>query len=161
MAFHVLFLCTGNSARSILAEATLAHLGGGRFAAHSAGSHPAGRVNPHALEQLRARGMATEALRSKSWNEFTAADAPSLDLLVTVCDSAAAEPCPVVFGDFTRVHWSLPDPAGVAGSADEIAEAFARTHQVLLARLQLFVALPVEEMGPLEHHFRFRGHLDI
>ena len=90
--------------------------------------------------------MATEALRSKSWNEFTAADAPSLDLLVTVCDSAAAEPCPVVFGDFTRVHWSLPDPAGVSGSVEDIAQAFARTHQVLLARLQEFVALPVEEM---------------
>lgn len=146
MPFSVLFLCTGNSARSILAEFTLAHLGGERFAAFSAGSHPAGRVNPYALDQLRARGMSTEGARSKSWDEFPRGDAPRLDLLVTVCDSAAAEACPVVFGDFARVHWSLPDPAAVTGTVGDIAEAFARTHRVLIARLEALVALPVEEM---------------
>lgn len=146
MAFHVLFLCTGNSARSTLAEATLAHLGGERFAAHSAGSHPTGRVNPHALDRLRASGFGTDGLRSKSWDEFTAPGAPRLNLLVTVCDSAAAERCPVMFGNFARAHWGLPDPAQVGGAASDVAEGFSRTHRVLIARVQALVDLPVEEM---------------
>ncbi|HET6604751.1 MAG TPA: arsenate reductase ArsC [Xanthomonadaceae bacterium] len=146
MAFRVLFLCTGNSARSVLAEATLEALGAPRFAAASAGSHPAGAVHPAALDQLRARGFGTDGLRSKSWDEFAAPGSAPFELVVTVCDHAAGEACPAFPGDFTRVHWSLPDPAAVDGDARARAEAFARTHRVLLARLQALVAEPVETM---------------
>lgn len=147
MALDVLFLCTANSARSILAEATLRHLGGDRFGVYSAGSQPAGRVNPGALAQLERSGMSTRGLRSKAWDEFEGPDAPVFDVVITVCDSAAQEPCPVFFGDFVRVHWGLPDPAGVRASDASVASAFAKTHEVLRRRLQALVALPVESLS--------------
>lgn len=139
---RVLFLCTGNSARSVLAEATLRAWAGDRFEVHSAGSHPSGTVNPFALGQLAAEGIATAGLRSKSWDEFAGADAQPLDLVVTVCDAAAAETCPVVFGDFIRTHWGLPDPAGVDGSDDDRRAAFAEAHRIIKARLLAFLAIP-------------------
>lgn len=144
MTHRVLFVCTGNSARSVLAEATLRAWGGDRFEAFSAGSQPAGRINPYALGVLSADGIATTGLRSKSWDEFSGDSAQRIDLVVTVCDSAAAEPCPVFFGDFVRTHWGLPDPAAVEGSDAEKRAAFAHAHAVIKARLLAFLALPAE-----------------
>ena len=141
MTHRVLFLCTGNSARSVLAEATLRDWGGGRFEAFSAGSQPTGRINPFALEQLAADGIPTSGLRSKSWDEFSGDDAPSIDVVVTVCDSAAAETCPVFFGDFIRTHWGLPDPAAVEGSDDDKRAAFAQAHAVIGKRLTALLAI--------------------
>ena len=140
--FNVLILCTGNSARSILAEALFNHLGAGKFQAYSAGSQPAGTVNPYALSQLAADGIATAGLRSKSWDEFATADAAPLDLVVTVCGSAAAETCPAVFGDFMRTHWGLPDPAAVEGDDAAKRDAFREAHRIIKARLEAFIALP-------------------
>jgi len=142
---RVLFICTGNSARSILSEATLNHLGAGRFAAFSAGSQPTGRVNPHAIEQLRAAGIVTEGLASKSWDRFTEAGAPPLDIVITVCDNAANETCPVLFGDFVKSHWGLPDPAA-ARDADAAA-AFRRAYTLIARRITALLQLPVETMG--------------
>lgn len=139
---RVLFLCTGNSARSVLAEATLRAWGQGRYAAFSAGSQPAGKVNPFAIAQLVSEGLPVDGLRSKSWDEFAASDAEPLDLIVTVCDSAAAEACPVVFGDFVRTHWGLPDPAAVGGSDEDKRAAFAQAHAIVKRRLRAFLALP-------------------
>ena len=143
MKRRVLFLCTGNSARSVLAEATLRAWAGNRFEVFSAGSQPTGTVNPHALAQLAAEGISTAGLRSKSWDEFAVEGAAPMDLVITVCDAAAAESCPVVFGDFLRAHWGLPDPAGVEG--DEAArEAFRQAHRVVKARLLALLALPAD-----------------
>ncbi|MGN6121089.1 MAG: arsenate reductase ArsC [Rhodanobacter sp.] len=142
---RVLFICTGNSARSILSEATLNHLGAGRFAAFSAGSQPTGRVNPHAIEELQAHGIATEGLASKSWDRFTEAGAPPLDIVITVCDNAANETCPVLFGDFVKGHWGLPDPAA-ARDADAAA-AFRRAYALIVRRITALLQLPVETMG--------------
>ena len=139
---RVLFVCTGNSARSVLSEATLNHLGRGRFEAYSAGSRPTGRVNPYALRQLAASGMPTDGYRSKSWDEFSGPGAPKLDVVVTVCDSAAQEECPVFFGDFVLTHWGLPDPAAATGADAEIAAAFAQAHRVVTHRVEQLVALP-------------------
>lgn len=144
---RVLFICTGNSARSILSEATLNHLGVGRFEAYSAGSKPTGQVNPHALEQLGAAGIATDGLSSKSWDRFVGEDAPPLDIVVTVCDSAANEPCPVLFGDFVRTHWGLPDPAAATGSSAAIHDAFRQAHRLITYRLMALLNLPVETMS--------------
>lgn len=144
MKRRVLFLCTGNSARSVLAEATLRAWAGHRFDVFSAGSRPTGTINPYALGQLAAEGIATAGLRSKSWDEFATADAAPMDLVVTVCDSAAAETCPVVFGDFLRAHWGLPDPAAVEGDDEDRREAFRRAHRIVKARLQALLALPAE-----------------
>jgi arsenate reductase len=146
MAYRVLFLCTHNSARSILFASALNHAGGARFEASSAGSQPAGAVNPYALAELERRGMPTADARSKSWDEFTRADAPAFDLVVTVCDSAAREACPVFFGDFAKAHWGLPDPSAVTGQADRVERAFSRTADVVIARAQALAALPVETM---------------
>jgi protein-tyrosine-phosphatase len=150
MAFGVLFLCTGNSSRSILCEASLNHLGQGRFEAASAGSRPAGVVNPHALDQLRSRGMSVAGLHSKSWETVSTPDAQRFDLVITVCDNAAAEPCPVLFGDFVRTHWGLPDPASVEGTESEVADAFSITHRIIIARMRALTRLPVETMNPGE-----------
>lgn len=144
MTYRVLFVCTGNSARSVLAEATLRAWGGARFEAFSAGSQPTGRVNPYALEILAAASVPTIGLRSKSWDEFAGEGAPSIDLVVTVCDNAASEPCPVFFGDFVRTHWGLPDPAAVDGSDTDKRMAFAKAHATIQARLKAFVALAPE-----------------
>jgi len=140
MKRNILFLCTGNSARSVLAEATLRAWDSDRFTAFSAGSQPTGQVNPFALVQLQAEGMPIDGLHSKSWDEFV--DAAPMDLVITVCDSAAAEACPVVFGDFIRSHWGLPDPAAVAGSDADKAAAFAQAHAIVKLRLRALLALP-------------------
>jgi arsenate reductase len=142
--YNVLFLCTGNSARSILAEALLNHWGGGRFRGFSAGSFPKGQVHPVALELLQRINLPTERLRSKSWNEFAAADAPALDFIITVCDNAAGEACPVWPGKPMTAHWGLADPAAVAGYAAQGA-AFRETLAELEARIKLFVNSPSEE----------------
>ena len=147
--YNVLFLCTGNSARSILAESVLNHRGGGRFRAHSAGSHPAGRVNPHAIALLRQLGLPTDDLRSKSWDEFAAPGAPPLDFVFTVCDNAAGEVCPVWPGQPVTAHWGLPDPAAVEGSDDDKAKAFRDTYVALERRISLFNSLPIAGLDQL------------
>lgn len=144
MKHRVLFLCTGNSARSVLAEATLRAWAGQRYEVFSAGSQPTGIVNPFALAQLAEEGISTAGLRSKSWDEFAIADAAPMDLVVTVCDSAAAETCPVVFGDFLRTHWGLPDPAAIENDDQAKRDAFRAAHRTIKARLQAFLALPAE-----------------
>ncbi|MEO7068839.1 MAG: arsenate reductase ArsC [Rhodanobacter sp.] len=141
---RVLFICTGNSARSILCEATLNHLGQGRFEAFSAGNRPTGQVHLAAIKQLETLGLATDRLASKSWDRFVEADAPTLDIVITVCDNAVREACPMFSGDFVRSHWGLPDPAVAAPEA--IEEAFRRTHQQIRRRLRDLVKLPVETM---------------
>lgn len=139
----VLFLCTGNSARSILAEAYLNHAGKGAFVAHSAGSRPAGQVNPLALELLQMKGIATAALRSKSWDEFAT---QALDLIITVCDSAARETCPVWSGHPVGVHWGVADPAAVTGAAEERRKAFGNAFDELRRRIDGLIALPVHRL---------------
>ena len=140
---QVLFVCTGNSARSILAEGLLNHLGRGRFLAHSAGSHPAGQVQPLALSTLQALGMAHEGFRSKSWDEFAAPGAPPLDFVFTVCDRAAGETCPFWPGQPMTAHWGVPDPAAVHGTDSEKARAYMDTAITLKRRIELMLALPM------------------
>ena len=147
--YNVLFLCTGNSARSILAEATLNAMGRGRFKAWSAGSHPAGKVNPFALELLQKNRLPTEHLRSKSWNEFAAPDAPPLDFVFTVCDNAAGEVCPVWPGQPMTAHWGVPDPAAVEGSDEAKRKAFFTAWSQLQHRISIFVNLPVDKIDRL------------
>jgi len=144
--YNVLFLCTGNSARSILAQSLLNYQGKGRFTAYSAGSFPKGKVHPLALELLRSLGLPTEGMRSKSWNEFAAADAPVMDFVVTVCDQAAGELCPVWPGQPMTAHWSVPDPAAVTASEDAQRRAFKDALRALDTRIKLFVALPMEKL---------------
>jgi len=148
-AFNVLFLCTGNSARSILAEALLRSAGAGRFNAYSAGSRPAGRVNPFALEWLRKNGLPTEGLRSKSWDEFAEAGAPHIDFIFTVCDNAAGEACPMWPGRPMTAHWGVPDPAAVDGSDEDKRKAFADAAHTLLGRIRMFVGLPLGKLDRL------------
>jgi arsenate reductase len=147
---HVLFLCTGNSARSILAEAIATHLGGGAFIGHSAGSFPKGRVHPMALELLTRLGLPTAHLRSKSWNEFAAPGAPVMDFIFTVCDQAAGEVCPVWPGHPVTAHWGLPDPAAVTGSPTEQAAAFREAYRVLEARIRFFLDAARRTQDPAE-----------
>jgi len=143
---NVLFLCTGNSARSILAEAYLNSAGGGKFKAYSAGSKPGGRVNPFALELLERTRIDTTRLRSKSWDEFAKPDAPKMDFVFTVCDSAAAEPCPYWPGQPMSAHWGVPDPAAVEGGDDEKRRAFRQAFSALSARINLLLNLPMEKL---------------
>ncbi len=145
---RILFICTGNSARSILAEATLNALGRPRFEAYSVGSRPSGHVHPQALATLHAAGIPTDGLSSKSWNYFVEPDAYVLDMVITLCDRASREPCPVLFGDFIRSHWGLPDPAAVQGNEEVRHEAFQHTHRHITRRLQALIAIPVEAMSP-------------
>ena len=145
----MLFLCTGNSARSILAEAALSRIGAGRFRAYSAGSHPKGEVHAMALEVLRERGYETAGLRSKSWDEFARPGAPALDFVFTVCDNAAGETCPVWPGRPLTAHWGVEDPAAFAGPEDEQRAAFRRTYVELARRIERFTCLPVESLDRL------------
>lgn len=148
--YNVLFLCTGNSARSILAEALLNHIGKGRFRAYSAGSHPAGAVNPFAVELLKKSKLpGADSARSKSWDEFAAPGAPHFDFVITVCDNAAGEVCPVWPGQPMTAHWGVPDPAAVAGSDEEKRKAFRGTLAVLSTRINLLINLPVEKLDRL------------
>ena len=146
--WRVLFLCTHNSARSILAEALATHLGQGRLQGYSAGSQPSGTVNPHALATLQRLGCRIDGLRSKSWTEFTAPDAVPMDLVITVCDNAAHEICPVWPGTPVPAHWGCPDPSPTRGGAHETALAFRRTAELIADRLQRLLALPLEAMEP-------------
>ena len=146
---NVLFVCTGNSARSVLAEGLLNHLGAGRFKAYSAGSQPVGRVNPFALAALQALGISDAGFRSKSWDEFAAPGAPVLNFIFTVCDSAAGESCPFWPGQPMTAHWGLPDPAAVQGSNDDKARAFMATALALKRRLELMLALPMPALDAL------------
>jgi arsenate reductase (thioredoxin) len=145
---HVLFLCTHNSARSILAEATLNHLGSSRFKAHSAGSNPRSNQQPNALglKVLRDAGIATGGLRSKSWDEFSGPNAPAMDLVITVCDHAAEEVCPHWPGQPAMAHWGYADPSALQGSEEQTLEAFRMTLHAIRRRLELLVNLPVEKM---------------
>ena len=145
--FNVLFICTGNSARSILAEALLNQLGGGRFRAFSAGSHPNGQVNPFALSTLRQLHIATDGFRSKSWDEFAQPGAPLLAFAFTVCDNAAGEACPFWPGQPMTAHWGLPDPAAVEGNDEAKAQAFMDTAVALKRRIELMLALPLSTLA--------------
>ena len=147
--YKVLFLCTGNSARSILAEVILNQLAGDRFKAYSAGSHPNGRVNPFAIELLQKHGLPVAGLRSKSWDEFAAPGAPRLDFVFTVCDQAAGEVCPVWPGLPVTAHWGVEDPAVVQGTDDDKRRAFVSTFNVLRNRIQLFVGLKLKSLDRL------------
>lgn len=147
--FNVLFLCTGNSARSILAESLLNHLGQGRFRAFSAGSRPAGQVNPFVLELLGQLGMPLDGLRSKSWDEFATPAAPALDFVFTVCDNAAGEVCPVWPGQPITAHWGIADPAAETGSDEARREAVSSAYRLLSRRLSLFISLPIHKLDVL------------
>ena len=144
--YNVLFLCTGNSARSIVAEALLTHLGEGQFNAYSAGSFPKGVVHPLALDLLERLRLPTTGLRSKSWKEFARPGAPVVDFVFTVCDQAAGEVCPVWPGNPITAHWGVPDPAAVEGSEDERKRAFRHAFHQLDARVRLFIALPIDKL---------------
>lgn len=147
--YNVLFLCTGNSARSIMAEALLNHKGKGRFTAYSAGSHPTGKPRPEALQQLESAGIATDGRRSKSWDEFAAPGALHMDFVFTVCDNAANEACPYWPGQPMTAHWSIPDPAAIKGTPDEIARAFLDAFVILDRRIGLFLSLPLNTLEQL------------
>lgn len=147
--YNILFLCTGNSARSILAEGLMNHLAEGRFKAYSAGSQPMGRVNPLAIETLQALGCGTDGMSSKSWDVFAGPDAPKMDFVITVCDSAAGEACPYWPGAPMTAHWGFPDPSHVEGDDEARRNAFAKTAQAITQRLRLFLSLPMEKLDKL------------
>ena len=146
---NVLFLCTGNSARSIMAEALLNHMGQGRFKAYSAGSHPTGKVNPFALEQIALAKFPTDGLRSKAWDEFAQPGAPDLHFVLTVCDNAAGEVCPIWPGQPITAHWGIADPAAVEGSDEQIRKAFLTAFNTLSRRISLFTSLRLETLDRL------------
>ena len=147
--YNVLFLCTGNSARSIMAEAILNHKGRPVFTAYSAGSHPAGFVRPEALKQIELSSMSADGVRSKSWDEFAKPDAPRMDFVFTVCDNAASEVCPIWPGQPMTAHWGVPDPAAVKGSPDQIDRAFRDAFMILDRRITLFLSLPLSTLDQL------------
>jgi arsenate reductase len=147
--YNVLFLCTGNSARSIMAEGILNKKSKGSFTAYSAGSRPSGTPRPEALDQLQSAGISTDGMRSKSWNEFAVPGAPHLDFVFTVCDNAANEACPYWPGQPMTAHWGIPDPAGAKGTPDEIARAFRDAFVILDRRIGLFLSLPLATMQQL------------
>lgn len=147
--YNVLFLCTGNSARSLMAEAILNQMGAGRFRGFSAGSHPAGLVHPRAAELLKRNHYPTESLRSKDWNEFAAPGAPHMNFVLTVCDKAAGEVCPVWPGQPLSAHWGVPDPAAVRGDEQAVTKAFTDAFSVISRRIALMVNLPFEKLDRL------------
>ena len=164
--YNVLFLCTGNSARSVLAETILNHVGRSsnghvRFKAYSAGSHPNGRVNPYALQYLQQQGLPTEGLRSKSWDEFAGADAPQFDFIITVCDNAAGEVCPIWPGKPSTGHWGIEDPAAVEGTDAEKLAAFSHAFTLMNRRISLLTSLPDAklEAQALRHELNLIGRL--
>lgn len=150
--YNVLFICTGNSARSILAEGLMNELGDGRFKAYSAGSHPNGSVNPLALETLKSMHVSPEGLRSKSWDEFAKPDSPPLDFVLTVCDKAAGEMCPIWPGQPMSAHWGVPDPASFEGSDEEKRMQFRDTAITLKRRIELMLSLPLERLDAMAIH---------
>ena len=149
MPYNIMFLCTGNSARSIIGEAIANRIGDGKFRAWSAGSDPKGHVNPNTISLLDHLGYDTSALRSKSWDEFTTSDAPQFDFIFTVCDNAANEVCPAWPGKPMTAHWGVPDPAAEAGDAIAVARAFRNTYAALERRIELFAALPFKSLDNL------------
>ena len=148
-SYNVLFLCTGNSARSVIAEAILNKLGAGKFRSFSAGSQPKGRVHPETIRLLQGLGYDTSGFRSKSWDEFTAASAPQFDFVFTVCDNAAAESCPLWPGQPMTAHWGVPDPAEATGTDAEIALAFKEAYRMLNQRIGIFTSLPLRSLDKL------------
>ena len=154
--FNVLFLCTANSARSIMAEALMNHVARGRFHAYSAGSHPGGKVNPYAIETLKAAGLPTEGLRSKGWDEFARPGAPAMDFILTVCDNAAGEVCPLWPGKPTTAHWGIADPAAVEGSEAEKRAAFREAAAILRRRIELLANLPMDKLDKLSMQAKLR-----
>jgi protein-tyrosine-phosphatase len=154
--YNVLFLCTGNSARSIIAEAILTKIGAGRFRAYSAGSQPKGQVNPNTLKLLSGLGFDVSGFRSKSWAEFANPDAPKFDFIFTVCDNAAGEACPVWPGNPMTAHWGIPDPAEATGTPAEIGQAFAEAYRLLNQRIGIFTALPLASLDGLTLQNRLR-----
>jgi arsenate reductase len=155
--YNILVLCTGNSARSIMGEALFNTMGAGRFHAYSAGSHPAGKVNPFAIEQIIALGYPTDNLRSKSWDEFAEPGAPRMDFVVTVCDNAAGEMCPLWPGQPVTAHWGFPDPAAVKGTDEQKRAAFAQTLRQMRHRVQLFLSLPLETLDRMAIENKMRA----
>ena len=155
-SFNTLFLCTGNSARSIIAEAILNKVGAGRFQAYSAGSQPKGRVNPHTITLLQSLGYDTSRFRSKSWNEFAKPGAPALDFVFTVCDNAAGEACPVWPGQPMIAHWGVPDPAEATGTEAEIALAFKDAYRMLFQRIGVFTAPPIRSLDQISLQRRLK-----
>jgi len=147
--YNVLFLCTGNSSRSIMAEAIMNRKGSPNFTAYRAGSHPSGMVRPEALRQIGIAGLSTEGLRSKSWEEFTRPDTPHLSFVFTVCDKAAKEVCPTWPGQPMTAHWSIPDPAAVEGRPEDIERAYKQAFAMLTTRISLMLALPLATMNSL------------
>jgi protein-tyrosine-phosphatase len=147
--YNVLFLCTGNSARSIMGEAILNHIGAGRFRAYSAGSHPKAEINPRTLQLLKRLNYSTAGYRSKSWDEFARSNASQLDFVFTVCDQAAQEVCPIWPGQPMTAHWGVPDPAAVTGTEAEISLAFSEAYRQLNNRISIFVALPLARLDKL------------
>lgn len=147
--YNVLFICTGNSARSIMAEAIMNKVGQGRFKAFSAGSNPAGKVNPSAIELLERNRFNTEGLRSKNWNEFAGKDAPQMDFVLTVCDKAAGEVCPIWPGQPMSAHWGVPDPVSVEGTDEQKRKAFSDVFMTLNRRIAIFLALPIDKIDQL------------
>jgi len=158
-SYNVLFVCTGNSARSIMAEGLMNHLGEGRFKAYSAGSHPTGTVNPFALQTLAALDLPTEGYRSKSWDEYSGPDAPGMDFIITVCDNAAGEACPVWPGQPVTAHWGVPDPSAFDGPDDLKAKEFMKAAMTLRLRIELMLALSLDKLDALavEHEMRTIG----
>jgi len=155
--YNILVLCTCNSARSIMGEALFNTLGAGRFKAYSAGSHPTGRVNPFAIEQVRALGYPLEDLRSKSWDEFARPDSPQMDFVVTVCDQAAGEVCPLWPGQPVTAHWGFADPTAVKGTDEEKRAVFAQTLRQIRNRVQLFISLPLETLDRMAIEDKMRA----
>ena len=161
--YNILMLCTGNSARSIMGEALFNTLGAGRFKAFSAGSHPTGKVNPFAIEQVQRLGYPVDGLRSKSWDEFAEPGAPQMDFVITVCDKAAGEVCPFWPGQPITAHWGFPDPAAVVGTDEEKRAAFTQIFHQMRNRVQLMLSLPLETLDrmAIERHVRNIGNVPL